>query len=793
MVEHNSNLYQCPDCAEQVSKRAQSCPKCGAPLLQPTTTPISISFSRIRVFSLFGTIAVIVALAGYFALSASSMREDAASLKAEVERILRNMREKIYEEEKDRAVSKAKSKAKQAAYLVIDADFYSGLSTIVLIGGVVGAILGILGGFRGIIVGMILCAIVGPTCILSFRHFRVTNDRDIKQVPKESANETDIKEVPKESANDTDIKQVPKERANNTDIKQVPQEIANGIGMKLVLIPAGTFTMGEVRWRESDTPHEVTISKSYYLDVCEVTQIDYERVMGSNPSKFNGAKNPVETVNWEDAVSFCKKLSARPEEKAAGREYRLPTEAEWEYACRAGSTTSYGFGETAELLGEYAWYNQNAGNKTHPVGEKKPNRWGLHDMHGNVWEWCQDVYEPYPSGAVTDPQGPNSGSDRVFRGGSWIGDAGRSRSAHRGGSNPSGRDFSNGFRVALSPSAKQPEEIDKSSDEKEVPESITNSIGMKLVLIHPGSFTMGSPKEKLADETPHEVTISKSYHLGAYEVTQDQYEKVMGANPSQFKGAKNPVEMVSWDNAVSFCKKLSELPDEKAAGREYRLPTEAEWEYACRAGSTTSYGFGDTAESLGEYAWFKENAGNETHPVGEKKPNRWGLYDMHGDVWEWCQDVYEPYPSGAVTDPQGPNSGSYRVIRGGGWNLGAAVCRSAFRITFVPADRANYLGFRVALIPTAKQPEEIAKSSDEKEVPKKIAKSTDRKLDPQEIANSTDIKQVPKEITNGIGMKLVLIPAGTFTMGSPMGIYETQHEVTISKSYYLGVYEVTQG
>jgi formylglycine-generating enzyme required for sulfatase activity len=237
------------------------------------------------------------------------------------------------------------------------------------------------------------------------------------------------------------------------------------------------------------------------------------------------------------------------------------------------------------------------------------------------------------------------------------------------------------------------------------PKEITNSIGMKLVLIPAGTFTMGSPMEEVGrrvNETYHEVTISKSYYLGAYEVTQGEYEKVMGANPSRYKGPKNPVGNVSWNDAVSFCKKLSETEEERRAGREYRLPTEAEWEYACRAGSTTAYSFGDTAEMLAEYAWFGEVRG-KTNPVGLKKPNRWGLYDMHGNVWEYCQDLYADYPPDASTDPQqGPDGGSNPVGRGGGWNYDAGLCRSAVRGRFAPRARLNYYGFRVALSPSVK-------------------------------------------------------------------------------------------
>ena len=234
-------------------------------------------------------------------------------------------------------------------------------------------------------------------------------------------------------------------------LAQLPPMV-NTIGMQLKLLPAGNFVMGD-----GSASHEVTLTRPFYMGVTEVTQEHYQRVMGANPSKFKGAKNPVETVNWDDAVSFCKKLSEMPKEKAAGREYRLPTEAEWEYACRAGSTTSYSFGDSAELIGEYAWFEENAGNETHPVGEKKPNGWGLYDMHGNVWEWCQDWYADYSPDASTDPHGPNRGTSRVDRGGSWGNDAADCRAAYRGSLGPTRRAARRGFRLALSPSVKSPE------------------------------------------------------------------------------------------------------------------------------------------------------------------------------------------------------------------------------------------------------------------------------------------------------------------------------------------------
>ncbi len=254
---------------------------------------------------------------------------------------------------------------------------------------------------------------------------------------------------------------------------------------------------------------------------------------------------------------------------------------------------------------------------------------------------------------------------------------------------------------------------------------LTNSIGMKLVLIPKGTFQMGSPPSEQGsgdDERQHEVTLTQDYYLGAFEVTQAQYRKVMGNNPSNFQGdvvaerhpqtgrvvkegdsSRHPVERVSWNDAVEFCKRLSDLPEEKKAGRVYRLPTEAEWEYACRAGRKTAFSFGEESDSLGDFAWFAGNSGGKTRAVGEKKPNAWGLYDMHGNVWEWCSDWYSEYPKGAVSDPAGPIESSLRVHRGGCWDFEAAFCRSARRSGDLPSYRLgpslrdDGIGFRVAL------------------------------------------------------------------------------------------------
>ncbi len=237
---------------------------------------------------------------------------------------------------------------------------------------------------------------------------------------------------------------------------------------------------------------------------------------------------------------------------------------------------------------------------------------------------------------------------------------------------------------------------------------ITNSIGMKLTLIPAGEFMMGSPDSALdasSAKPQHRVRITKPFYLGATEVTQGQYEKVMGSNPSRFKesGPDAPVEQVSLEDAQEFCRKLSELAEEKKAGRRYRLPTEAQWEYACRAGNAEKYCYGDDESRLGDYAWYSKNSDGKTHQVGQKKANAWGLYDMHGNVWEWCEDWYDGmyYADFPTDDPTGPPGGSYRVHRGGGWNYFAWVCRSAARSNYgSPGYRDPDLGFRVALVPS---------------------------------------------------------------------------------------------
>jgi formylglycine-generating enzyme required for sulfatase activity len=226
-----------------------------------------------------------------------------------------------------------------------------------------------------------------------------------------------------------------------------------------------------------------------------------------------------------------------------------------------------------------------------------------------------------------------------------------------------------------------------------------DGVTMDFVLVHPGSFTMGSNHEGdniSFEKPPHKVKITQPFYLGKYLVTQEQWQSLMGSNPSTFKGTNNPVDAVSWNDCQDFLAKLKT----KIPGMEFCLPTEAQWEYACRAGSAGDYCYGDGDANLGDYAWFRANSNYTTHPVGEKKPNAWGLYDMHGNVWEWCADWHDKnyYASSPTRDPAGPATGQDRVARGGSYFFEANYLRSAFRFGGPPVARSVSFGLRVCLI-----------------------------------------------------------------------------------------------
>jgi formylglycine-generating enzyme required for sulfatase activity/serine/threonine protein kinase len=491
------------------------------------------------------------------------------------------------------------------------------------------------------------------------------------------------------------------------------------IESELILIPAGKFLMGSPKsepGRDSgEILHEVTISNLFYLGKYEVTQDQWQAVMGINPTTSTiGAKLPVTNVSWDDCQLFIKKLNEKTKS-----EYRLPTEAEWEFACRAGTSTAYSYG--ASITANDANYNSLT---TKEVGSYKPNAFGLYDMHGNVNEWCVDKIAEYQSSAVTDPMGPETGTSRLLRGGSFINRMEINlRSAYRRESLPDVRIHFIGFRLAktLSPAdffkpdvklvllnqeEKNKEKLVEMERLKQEEQMKSNQIEMEklkqenevklaniekgMVLILPGRFKMGSPvseKGRSIFETEHEVSLTKQFYMGKYEVTQDQWELVMGDNPSKrTKGPKLPVTNVSWEDCQLFLKTLNEKTKS-----EYRLPTEAEWEYACRGETKTAYSHGNSIT--------KSDAninGDTTKAVGSYKPNKFGLFDMHGNIWEWCNDFYESYTTAEAIDPKGPLTGTSRVLRGGSFLFLESESRSAYRLNFPSTERNNDCGFRLA-------------------------------------------------------------------------------------------------
>jgi formylglycine-generating enzyme required for sulfatase activity len=258
---------------------------------------------------------------------------------------------------------------------------------------------------------------------------------------------------------------------------------------------------------------------------------------------------------------------------------------------------------------------------------------------------------------------------------------------------------------------KQPDKpAAKADKQKDPPKEFTNSIGMKFVWINPGNFLMGTPKdeergEQLHDETQHKVTLTKGFYMGLYPVTQEEWQEVMGNNPSKFKGEKNlPVDTVSWDDCQEFIKKLKGKEKDK---KPYRLPTEAEREYSCRAGTTTPFNFGDSISSDqanydANHTYSKGKQGvyrEKTTPVGTFAPNAWGLYDMHGNVLQWCQDWVADYPKMDVVDPTGPETGELRAVRSGSWYGAPQYVRSAFRFAIEPSNRHDRAGFRICFTP----------------------------------------------------------------------------------------------
>lgn len=586
------------------------------------------------------------------------------------------------------------------------------------------------------------------------------------------------------------------------------------VPMELIRIPAGTLDLGSPVWEESHQPdetvHEVTLSQDFYMSKTEVTRKQWEQFLplpsGNDPDDFK----PVRGMAWDDAQQWLISLEAAVNLTEPGV-FSLPTEAQWEYACRAGSRTRFNFGDglsadddcaTGDGREDNMWYCGNdspSGSKD--VGQKPPNAWGLHDMHGNVWEWCLDWYDSYQPGPITDPSGPTTGANRVVRGGSYLSGARDCRSSVRGSQPPASQLGDLGFRVVASKNIQLT--ISSSLGEGTVHQTptqtllftfsapvtgfdisdvaITNatagtflqssgsiyslevtgtgglvtatvppgaatslsggtstlgdtfsnfyqdtwtlnlpgSVPMEMIRVPAGTFMMGSPETELSrgtGEVLHQVTLTQDYYMGKTEVTIAQWN-AFGVSPSllEFPAANHPAHTMEWQDATDWMTLLQTHINQTEPGT-FSLPTEAQWEHACRAGGTSRFSFGNglhplddedcgtTAERV-DNMWY---CGNEPAPadpdypwaVAQKPANAWGLFDMHGNVAEYCQDWWGPYPTGPLVDPTGPptytlqptGEPNSRVWRGGYFDGWASFARSAFRgAEYVPGSNALLL------------------------------------------------------------------------------------------------------
>ena len=493
--------------------------------------------------------------------------------------------------------------------------------------------------------------------------------------------------------------------------------------MEMLLIPAGTFQMGCIMPSDlhpctvAQLPvHQVTLSRPFYLGRYEVTQAQWQATMGSNPSSFQSQPDspscPVENVSWNTVQGYL-----------GANGMRLPTEAEWEFACRAGTQTPFHNGSTDDAtVVSLGWVLGNAAGRTHAVGGKAANGYGLHDLYGNVMELVFDRLSTYPSDPQTDPVVSQRGTlvTRIVRGGSWFGPESLASSSQRFVVVPSEGVNYVGFRAA-----KQPFDLPAWATLVEVmpdPAVVTDpalraaiiatgrpwrirdtATQVEMLLVPPGTFQMGCIEGSdqfgctPAEQPVHHVTLPHAFYMSRHELTQAQWMATMGSNPSMFQGqadsASRPVEQVSWNAIQAYL---------GATGM--RLPTEAEWEYACRAGTQTPFHNGSTDDAtLGALAWYGSccggNSGERTHAVGGKAANALGFHDMLGNVWEWVNDGYGPYPAEPQTNPAGAAGAATRVVRGGSFFDGSGSVRASYRLGLEPLNFVPSVGFRVVRTP----------------------------------------------------------------------------------------------
>lgn len=476
--------------------------------------------------------------------------------------------------------------------------------------------------------------------------------------------------------------------------------LPGGAKMDLVWVAPGSFQkdIGKGSGNEKTT-RKVTLAKGYWIGKSEVTQAQWKSVMRRNPSVHVGDDLPVENVSWNDCMEFIRKVN----EEDPYVQLSLPTEAQWEFAARGG-TKSKGFPYAgSNSVDAVAWHAGNSGNNLHPVRTKASNELGIHDMFGNVWELCSDWYkdgfDAASSRVVVGPTGADFCLGHVYRGGDFSCAAESCCLESRCGGSADGRAANMGFRIVSSMERMWVGVGKKVGQIRSI--TLPGGENMEFVWVTPGSFQMGSDKGYDNEKPVRQMTLTKGYWIGRYEVTQAQWKSVMGQknNPSKFKGGTFPVENVSWNDCMDFINKVNDAD----LGFRLALPTEAQWEFAACGGKKNKGFWHIGGNDPDQFAWYDENSGIATHPVGTKSYNELGIFDMSGNVWEWCADWYGDYSSGSLldglfnsaTNPQGPVSGSSRVCRGGDYKNAAADINSTRRNGILPTTRSGNLGFRV--------------------------------------------------------------------------------------------------
>ena len=508
------------------------------------------------------------------------------------------------------------------------------------------------------------------------------------------------------------------------------KSVAARFEREYAMIAVREFTLGSTLTDSGTQANEqpqaqVAFSGNFWMKKTEVTHGEWEKIMGTSVTSFPGCgvNCPIENMSFEQATQYLNRLSdldnyprcytgngANLQFITGCLGYRLPSAAEWEYAARAGSAESfsdYGLSNNSNTCGvdsglsNLGWYCSNANSNIHNVAQKLPNSFGLYDMHGNVAEWTQDYYDPAHystiSGTTVDPTGTSTSSLREVRGGHWASIARDCRSASRNGADPNIGTNTIGFRPVRSAFTRVPA----------------------------GQFTMGSTAQSSGhqnDEAPqHSVFISRPYWVQETETTQAEYSAAIGFNPSSNTSCGDlcPVEQISYDQALTYLNQRSIqaglFPCYQSNGSDwiyhgaggcsgYRLLSEAEWERAARANTDTAFFAGDISSltcsdtTLNQIAWYCANSSSSSHEVAQKPANDFGLHDVHGNVSEWVNDYYSSvyYTSNPIEDPEGPSSGTARVVRGGYYNASAAECRSSARGSQQANSAIANVGIRVA-------------------------------------------------------------------------------------------------